>query len=143
VPDGEEWETRYVGQLKESFHFATGEVCPESPNAEAVASLAPGDPYPGSVAGPLQDYRFKQQAHRGVILLRKGDRALYAATGSSAKDSIKGVDADRTIVAIESVRRRGFQVSRFVITPCRDAVYFDGGQPRYLLRLEKGYEFAE
>jgi superfamily II DNA or RNA helicase len=143
VPDGEEWETRYVGLLKEPLQFGTGEARPESPSTEALASLAPGDPYPGDVAGPLREYRFKQQAYRGVILLRKGDRALYAATGSSAKDSIKGVDADRTIAAIESVRRRGFQVSRFAITPSRDAVYFDGGQPRYLIRLERGYEFAE
>lgn len=143
LPDGEEWETRYVTVLKEPFRFEGGETLSASPKDEEIASLVPGDLYPGSVGGTLQEYRFKPTVHQGKIVLRKGREAVYAATGPHAKDPVKARDAERTISAIESVQRTGSHVSHFVVTPSRDAVFFEGGQARFLVRLEKGYEFPE
>lgn len=143
VPGGEEWGTRYVTVLREPFRFGEGGAVSVVPEDEEIASLAPGEPYPGSVGGSLQEYRFKPKAHQGVILLRKGEEAVYAVTGPQAKDPVKARDAERTIAAIECVQRNGIQVSHFVVTPSHDAVFFEGGQPRFLVRLEKGYEFPE
>jgi len=141
VPDGEEWETKYVTVLKEPFRFRAEAATSAVPGDDEIAALAPGDLYPGTAEGDLQEYGFKAKARQGVILLRRGGDAIYALTGPKTKDPVKAEDAERTIAAIESVRRRGIRVSRFVVTRCRDAVFLEGGQPRFLVRLKSGYEF--
>ncbi len=141
MSEGEGWVTRFAGTLPEPFKVRQDDVqrCTEVD----VASLRPGDEYVGDISTG-EEFIVKRRARTALVAKRIRGGEVFARTTETARDLLKGEDAEAVVKAVqEASARDGDWISRFRVNDQNHAVYLTGGRGRFLAALTSGFEFHE
>src|SRR5262249_3871614 len=138
VPEGDEWITRFVTQLREPFvcvdHAATHCGMDWSQHQSWLERAVPGDnyPFPSGEAQMKLNYR---QRRGGVIARRIRNGEAYARVGADAVDPVRGEDARRLLDACRRLSSEGLLGSQFEINDKNDAICRNAGRVLFLATL--------
>jgi len=123
-----------AGQVTEPFRIREESV--ESFSAEALASLGPGDAYPGPTDREMGTFKLRQK--RGGVIERseRGVSAFAITEGDSAAAS----NGRRLLDAWKSLKLPGMTV---YVNQLWHAWYRTDGEPRYLANVEGGFAWPE
>jgi hypothetical protein len=143
VPDGDEWETRFVTQLSQPLDFSISEsaqsIAVDPATWARTAKL--GDLYPFEDQGVQEeDLRFKKKAG-GVVCKKVRGGELFARVGERAADRAKGADAARIVSALHALQNLGRSVSKIDVNESNHVVFREAGKQYFVCVLEKGLEF--
>ncbi len=121
-----------VGQLREPFEAQAPEPAASGP--VDVASLSPGDPYPGPATKELGSFRTRAKSG-GVIERRVQGGAEFALTGPDVLDE-RSANAERLLTSWQRVLDRGIT---FHVNALGHAWYTEGGVKRFLAEVPGGF----
>lgn len=107
---------------------------PEASGDVDLSALQPGHEYPGNTKATEGKYKLAQK-RGGVIERRTRSGAQFALTSGSGYPDLER-NAATVLEAWRSVGTTGMQ---FIITESGDAVYWDGGTPRFLAHVPNGF----
>ncbi len=146
LPQGEDWITRYVTTLTESFTFPTAieQAAVAAEDVEQwINNARPGDRYPfQQIQAVFKDLKFKQ-TRGGVISKKIFGGEMYARVGSAATDPVMGNDAQRLVECIKNLNREGKAVSKLEMNSFNHVLYRESGMLHFICALQKGLEFPE
>ena len=129
VPNGDEWETRFVTALAAPLAFTDRLKAPATPldREEWLKGAAPGDEYPFEPQPPTEKLKFSQK--QGGVIAKKVSRGeMFALAGAEARSDQKGRDASALLQALKSLQTRGERISHLEIDSRLDAVYRKDGR---------------
>jgi len=121
-----------AGQLHEAFRAVTPD--PSVADLVDVASLSPGDPYPGPATKELGSFKTRAKSG-GVIERRVQGGAEFALTGPDVPESLSA-NAHRLLTAWQRILDRGIT---FHVNALGHAWYTEGGQRRFLAEVPGGF----
>ena len=146
VPEGEDWTTRFVTQLREAFVLvdpnAMRGLMDLSEHSFWVEKAAPGDEYPFPTGEPRMKLNYRQR-RGGVIAKRIRNGEEYARVGTDATDQVRGEDARRLLEACRKLSARQLLGSQFEVNDRNDAICRTGGRTLFISALKQGLEFPE
>ena len=146
VPEGDEWTTRFVTQLREAFVLADSTTIRGSMDLSErsswVEKAVPGDEYPFSTDETKVKLNYRQR-RGGVIAKKIRNGEAYARVGTDATDHVKGEDARRLLDACRKLSAQGLLGSQFEINDQHDAICRNGGRTLFIAALKEGLEFPE
>jgi hypothetical protein len=143
VPNGDEWETRFVTALVAPLSFTDTPEARATPldREEWLTGAAPGDQYPFEPQPPTEKLKFSQR-QGGVIAKKVSHGQAFALEGAEAVSEQNGRDASVLLRALKSLPN-GEKISHFEIDSRLDAVYRKDGRLWFLTSLKEGLEFPE
>jgi superfamily II DNA or RNA helicase len=146
LPEGDEWTTRFVTQLREAFVLADPTTIrgsmDMSEHSSWVEKAAPGDEYPFPTGEPKSKLNYRQR-RGGVIAKKIRNGEAYARVGTDATDPVRGDDARRLLEACRRLSTQELLGSQFEINDQNDAICRTGGRTLFIAALKQGLEFPE
>lgn len=144
VLEENEWKTKFVTKLKETFKFLN-EKCEISSNdlEEILKNIKTGDEYPIQDNGQIiMELRYSEK--KGGVIVKKIDRGeIFAKAAQTADDKEKGEDAENLINAIKNLLAQGKIISKILLNNRNDILFREKGKLYFIYRLKKGLEFPE
>lgn len=126
-------EVMVAGRLAEPFRTAESTAAVEGGSVD-VASLSPGDPYPGPATDAGGDYQLRMK-RGGVIERRSGKVLEFAITEGSNRPDLER-NAEQLLDAWRSAVGRGIS---FSVNELGHAWYEAGGERRFLADVTGGF----
>ena len=123
-----------VGCLAEPFALRDAEASGEVD----LAALQPGREYPGATQPAKGKYKLAQK-RGGIIERRTRSGSQFALSSGSGQPDLEQ-NAATVLNAWRSVSSTGMQ---FIVTETEDAVYWDGGTPRFLAHVPGGFAWPK
>lgn len=146
IPDGEDWETRFVTQLAQPLKFEANSNVVSASGSDAAAwikSAKPGRLYPfADLRIVEEDLRFKRKGG-GVVSKKVRGGEVFARPTERATDRTKGADAVRVVAAVQELQNRGHNVSKIEINAANHVIFREAGKLYFVCALESGLEFPE
>lgn len=146
IPQGEDWVTRYIATLTESFTFpsAIAQAAASSEDVEQwVKEARPGAQYPFDQARAIVNRLKFKQTRGGVISKKISGGEVYARMGNAASDSVMGSDAQKLVENINNLNRDGRAISKLELNSFNHVLYRESGALYFICALQKGLEFPE
>lgn len=126
-------EVMVAGQLDEPFRAAEVVTVADGESVD-VASLSPGDPYPGPATDEGGEYHLRMK-RGGVIERRRGKTLEFAITEGSSRPELEQ-NAQRLLAAWKSAVGRGIS---FSVNDLGHAWFEAGGERRFLADVDGGF----
>jgi superfamily II DNA or RNA helicase len=146
LPEGDEWTTRFVTQLREALILAdpttVGGSLDMSEHSSWIEKAAPGDEYPFPTGEPILKLHYRQR-RGGVIAKKIRNGEAYARIGTDATDAARGEDARRLLDACRKLSAQELLGSKFEVNDQNDAICRTGGRTLFIAALKDGLEFPE
>lgn len=146
VPVKDEWETRFVMQLKNPLRFESSAAKSDVTEADLtgwVETATPGDAYPFADLPIIDEgLRFKRKSG-GVLSKKVRGGELYARGRGRAGDGLKGEDAENLVAAVRELRNAGKAISKIELNEANHALFREAGKVFFIYALKKGLEFPE
>ena len=131
VREGDEWITRYIGQLPEALNEHRQNQASVAP----VVDLTSGASYDGLTDDHGGEYLIRQSASGRRIARRT------SGLGRGLQFARQNEDTIRILKALDELRAAGAEITHFRVNSRRDAIAMHGGRWLYIARLRKSLEF--
>ena len=139
----DEWIVKFGGQLATPFTVENQNQNQPNTSGLELNELHLGDHFPSELVGTQTQLVHFKQRHGKLVLARKEGRGeRFARVGKQAKDTKKGVDAEKLIQVCREYRTIYPELSKIILTESGHALVLKDGSYRYLMTLQTGLEFA-